>query len=384
MVKMRSTASKFLVFAAALQFVFHFCLASGRSDLLMIGNSLTNANDLQEMVRQMLDENIAYDSVYALRFRKPGSKFSEDVNDDTILSTVNERAWSWVVLQEQSQIPGFYNASFGDVSFDYKGTFKQSIQAAATMDGWIREVGASTILFMTWGFLKHDPLNQELYPDYLTMQSRIASGYEIIQKELSTVDRPVRVAPAGLAYKSVYDSVTKGDPTTPDTAFSDLYASDGKHPSKQGSYLAACTLYGTITGGDPRRLAYKPVGISTAQQTFLQNRAAETVQKYNWDNTYNLQFFAKEAADPRLPAEKEYATEDTTRPVWGVRFAALAALVLLGFWLQRRSRKANKTRRVKYTEVLFDSSDFTTGTDDLDLDITPANAEEYTTVSAGP
>lgn len=48
------------------------CFASKDTSLLMIGNSFTAANDLEEIVRRMLNEDVDFGGhVYAMEFRKP-------------------------------------------------------------------------------------------------------------------------------------------------------------------------------------------------------------------------------------------------------------------------------------------------------------------------
>ena len=112
----------------------------------MVGNSFTNAHHLQEMVKAMLEQDAAYGGdIYALRFRKPSSRWTEDVQDPNLHSTIAERTWTWVILQEQSQVPGFAGTQ-------YQRDFDLSFNATIKLNDWIdKEAHSETILLMTWG-----------------------------------------------------------------------------------------------------------------------------------------------------------------------------------------------------------------------------------------
>jgi VCBS repeat-containing protein len=94
------------------------------------------------------------------------------------------------------------------------------------------------------------------------------------------------VAPVGAAFlAAVQDGVAIRDPyTTPPGTDGkvDLWWDDNLHASKYGSYLSALTLFGTITGVDPRSLgeadkAAADLGIDAATAGALQTVAAATL-----------------------------------------------------------------------------------------------------------
>ena len=61
--------------------------------------------------------------------------------------------------------------------------------------------------------------------------------------------------------------------------FYNLYSRDGSHPSLEGSYLAACVLYSTMTERDPRQVMFAPNGMETDKQRQLQTVAYLTVNQ---------------------------------------------------------------------------------------------------------
>lgn len=283
--------------------------------LLMIGNSFTAANDLEGIVQNMLNEDVDLGGhVYAMEFRKPGSvtlllsrlhgsrtnkmyrilpphiilsalcssRFSEDARNDKIRSTIIERPWTWVVIQEQSQLPTFYDL--------HSDEYKASIEAASTINDWISSANSETILLMTWGQRHGDSMNPNISPDFPVMQERLKTGYGKLQERLSTPERPVIVAPAGMAFQAIYDA-SGTDPTVDGTDFTGLFQGDGKHPSMEGSYLTACVIYYSLTGKHPSHLKYKPHQMSIERAQFLQTMASTATDRYNEMNTFNQQYY---------------------------------------------------------------------------------------------
>ena len=133
-------------------------------------------------------------------------------------------------------------------------------------------------------------MNTGLSPNFPVMQERLETGYGKMQEALSTAERPVIVAPAGMAFKAVYDA-SGSDPTADGTDFTGLFQDDGKHPSMEGSYLVACVMYEILSGKHPNQLKYRPTNLSVERAQFLQNMAGSAVVRYNENNKFNQQYF---------------------------------------------------------------------------------------------
>jgi hypothetical protein len=56
-----------------------------------------------------------------------------------------------------------------------------------------------------------------------------------------------------------------------------LWGSDGSHPSLAGSYMAACVLYGAITGIDPNLTDYIPNGMKADDAVLVRVVAARSL-----------------------------------------------------------------------------------------------------------
>ena len=90
------------------------------------------------------------------------------------------------------------------------------------------------------------------------MQAKTSAG---CKRLCALLGSSARYAPVGEAFREVHEACAgshlepEGDPRT---LFSRLYAPDGHHPSRLGSYLAACVFYATLTGESPEGHAYRP------------------------------------------------------------------------------------------------------------------------------
>ena len=113
--------------------------------------------------------------------------------------------------------------------------------------------GARPAFFMTWA-----------YKDKPEMTAQLAEEYTIAGNE-----NDVLVIPAGLAF-------AKEIGKRPDMEF---YQKDKRHPSRFGTYLAACTIFASIYNQSPVGNAYNG-GIDDKTAAFLQSVAWETVQEY--------------------------------------------------------------------------------------------------------
>lgn len=148
--------------------------------------------------------------------------------------------WTHLVLQEQSQTPGFPDSE--PELAPSRAAFAKLATAAYAKNG-----ARCIVLLQTWGRRDGDSENPELYPDFASMQARLSAGYESMAEEVRTaltaqaaasaaID--VRVAPAGEAFAVLH----KADPQL----FRSLYHADGAHPSVAGSYLTACVVACTL------------------------------------------------------------------------------------------------------------------------------------------
>lgn len=240
-----------------------FVPVSFASDLVILGNSYVLQHSLDAAIRETLRAGVG-DEGETTRLAAGGYTFSAHLDEvsrpgnawSDALAT--DQTWDWAILQEQSQIPGFPQDD---------ATWRESEAAGRALNAAVAAAGGQTVLLMTWGRRDGDADNPTLYPDYATMQDRLAAGYLAYRDAWSTAERPVWVAPVGLAFAEVYRSGVD---------FELLYEADGSHPSEAGTWLAACVVYATITGQDPTLLP-GPASLDAALAGRLAEAARVTV-----------------------------------------------------------------------------------------------------------
>ena len=170
--------------------------------------------------------------------------------------TIQKGNWTVVVLQDDL---GYYD--------DDEQEFKEY---AHKFDEEIKNIGAETVLYMSW-YAEDDDTAQ-----YFNI-------YPTLSEELGA-----KVAPVGLAW-------SRSIAERPDL---DLYDDDRLHANVSGTYLALAVLYATIFDESPEGLPYLPsdlIGgeesalyeewkISEEDIAFLQRIAWETVVEYQEEN----------------------------------------------------------------------------------------------------
>jgi hypothetical protein len=221
--------------------------------IVMMGNSYTAQNALHELVADSLEATVpSFGEVYAKALTRGGSTLayhaaqSDGSSGDTawreaLVSGAEAGSWDWVVLQDQSQVPGFPETN---------ADWQASRDGAMVLDALIEAGGAETVFLLTWGRRDGDATNPARYPDFSTMQEHLTEGYLAYAEACGADGRPAWVIPAGHAFAAVHASVLAAgqDPLVGETAFTSLYAEDGSHPSPAGSWLASLTAAAALTG----------------------------------------------------------------------------------------------------------------------------------------
>jgi hypothetical protein len=190
--------------------------------ILFIGNSYTFSNNLPETFEKLMDAG-GYE-VIVEQSTNGGWSLSNHAESSQTIREINKTNWDYVILQEQSVVT---NPDIG------------MYPAIRDLNDRINNTGAKTILFMTWG--RKDGLSPAGYPDYASMQAQIMVNYQTIANELN-----LTIAPVGL----IWQETLKENPNL------QLWDTDGSHPSKIGTYLAANVFYTVLTGESPVGVKY--------------------------------------------------------------------------------------------------------------------------------
>lgn len=213
--------------------------------ILFIGNSYTFTTNIPLVFTELaksgghpIETGIAADK---------GGAFSDYASSSIIHDKIKSTKWDYVILQEQSQLPSVEELRV-----------EEMYPAARRLVDQIKAAGSVPLFFLTSA--NRDGWPENGLNDYESMQLQINQGYLDIAKELNTP-----VAPVGY----VWSEVMKENPQL------ELWV-DGRHPNKQGAYLAACVFYSVIFRENPEGLKYA-ANVPEETAHFLQAHASRAV-----------------------------------------------------------------------------------------------------------
>ncbi len=247
-----------------------FCFAQTKS-ILFIGNSYTYFNG---GVDAML-KNIALaegDTLYTESLTVGSASFSTFCNNPETFNRIRSRAWDYVVLQEQSQLPSFPPSQVEAECYPFAKQLCDSIRA--------NDSCTQILFFMTWGRENGDQSNCANYPPLCTydgMQQRLRESYVQMADDNNAI-----VVPVGLAWKYVRDNYPEIN----------LYQSDESHPSVAGTYLAALTFRSILylDYGWYDHLDYRPENIDYNTASNLRFAARHAAGNWSECNIYESMY----------------------------------------------------------------------------------------------
>jgi hypothetical protein len=200
-------------------------------NILFIGNSFTQRNDLPGLIAQMAavrKKRIQHELISV-----GGASLRTHWNAGRSAKKIATGEYDYVVLQEQSTLP-VKNA-------------KRMAENVRLFDEVIKQAGSKTVLYMTWA-RQHAPESQQA----------ITKAYTSIGKEIGAI-----VVPVGSVWKKF---LAKHDKPP-------LYDRDGSHPSLAGSYLAACVFLATLLKSNPSGIQAGNTSLDESEKKVLQDAA---------------------------------------------------------------------------------------------------------------
>ena len=173
--------------------------------ILMLGNSLTSANNMPLMLAKLLGAEV---TVHA----RGGARLAEQLNPNTKMGArtalaLHEQHFDYVILQEMSHGPATATDRYLD-----------SVRKLTKI---IREAGAEPVLYASWAFRPDCLKLQSIGMDAPDMHQRMQEAFRA-----AALENDLAVANVGETFER--------------QGFAGrLYAADGLHPSEEGSRLAA-------------------------------------------------------------------------------------------------------------------------------------------------
>lgn len=219
--------------------------------VLMVGNSYSMFNDLPRMLEEVAASVPTGPELHVDIAFKGGVGLRVHWQRGVALRMLHAGHYTDVVLQGHSR------AAFDRPTemLDYAARFAREAQ----------KVGAKPILFETWARAPASPLYKrgKDAKNPLDMQKRIDALYGRAARRIGA-----RIAPVGDAWLAALEQ----------WPHLHLHLKDDSHPSRRGSYLTACVLYGVLTGHSPQEVRYPLPGTSPTVLERLRAAAAETLQ----------------------------------------------------------------------------------------------------------
>lgn len=252
---------------------------------LFLGNSYTYYNQMPQMVFDIA-ESMGEELVTASN-TPGGYTFEGHTTNLTSLALIEEGNWDFVILQEQSQIPSFPVAQVANESLPYAEALNDLIETYNPC--------SETVFYMTWGRENGDAGNCEFWPPICTyegMDDLLAASYLTMADDNEAI-----VSPVGRVWRWIRENY-------PDL---NLYASDGSHPSAEGSYAAAVSFYTVMFRDNPEEITFNSTIsdsdadiIKLAVKTVVFDQFSEwSVGGYDLTADFDL-FIAEETGDVEL------------------------------------------------------------------------------------
>lgn len=210
--------------------------------LLLIGNSYS------AQIRRTLQQLIRHEKLsYKVEAITPGGKTLTWHLANGAPAKLKTAKPDLVLLQEQSQTPGL------------PGHRENFLKSSADLAEKIRTQGATPALYQTWGRRDGDKRNPKLYPDFATMNGKLAASYQ-----QAATDSGATLVPIG----DLWAAVRKADPLLGKK----LYRGDGSHPSAHGATLVSFAIASTLLGETPDSITFKGP-LTDAEFATLRNAA---------------------------------------------------------------------------------------------------------------
>jgi hypothetical protein len=184
---------------------------SGEQRILFVGNSLTYSNDLPGMVQALAKSGGLDWEIHSVTIG--GAALEDHLQEGSAVRFLADERWDFVVLQ---QGPSTLAASRINLR-----------QGVASFRPLVKKAGGRVALYQVW-------------PDSTWSATRFVDDFDRVRDSYALAARDVDgvFLPAGEAWRTAWSS-------HPEFQF---YGPDGFHPSPAGSYLAALTIVGGLSG----------------------------------------------------------------------------------------------------------------------------------------
>ena len=222
--------------------------AAGPLRVLLVGNSYTMHHSLHQMLVRVANGVDGGPKLEADAVARGGYSLRNHLRTGPALQRIRAGHYTHVVLQGHSLSAVDHPNEFAEDA----ERFKQAIDSAA----------GRTVFYATWARSPEVSLyrTHKQVHSFEEMSTRVSTTYFQVSNKLGAA-----LAPVGSAFERALMTHPKLS----------LWGSDGSHPSLAGSYMAACVLYGAISGRDPSTTSYVPRGLVEADAQLVREVARD-------------------------------------------------------------------------------------------------------------
>ena len=238
--------------------------------ILFVGNSSTYYNDMPQMVKGLAQAdgvNVTIQALTAANYKLYQFADEKDTYGSQLISALKNYKWDYVILQDHREM------IITDIA--------KTQTAIETLKPLIQSSGAKMLLYDTQADYIGRSFTATGYSYYLShneIQHYMIKGYYMMGNKYGA-----QVISSGVNFERCLKQF-------PDIK---LYNADNIHPTPTGSYLAACTIYGTIFNTTALENKYLP------ESEYDSNGLLKKVTK---ENALKMQAIA----DPRLTIDTSY------------------------------------------------------------------------------
>ncbi|MFZ9612796.1 MAG: DUF4886 domain-containing protein [Crocinitomicaceae bacterium] len=219
--------------------------------VLFIGNSFTHYNNMPKIFQDLADSKAIKVDVHMSA--KSNHTFQMHSERHDLFEDIHREKWDYVVLQGFSRELAYDEHTIDSTVVPFVRQITDSIYS--------KNPCATILLYETWGYAYGYP-EDSLNVNFQKMNDNIHQGYLYLS---NLFDFPI--VPVG----KVWETVKENNPSI------DLYQEDLKHPSKFGSYLAACSFYAAIFKQNPN--SGFTDGLNFDKAKYIQNIAFNVVDQ---------------------------------------------------------------------------------------------------------
>lgn len=233
--------------------------------VLFFGNSLMFFNDMPSLFKNLAEKSGK--EIYVDSVTRGSATISDFANSTTDVGSqayrkLQTQSWDYVIIEPSRRTTPYENT-----------VFEAELAAAKVMQRLATNAGAEILLYCVWG--NNDGTLTEYNATNPIAMVKGKVHYDYSRKDhvafLRTVSERISQALGGVG---IIDAGYAFENSIAEYPSINLYDTDERHPSLEGSYLAAATVYATIYGQSPENIGFTGGSVLYFE---MQRMAAATV-----------------------------------------------------------------------------------------------------------